>query len=201
MKKCKYVLCDQMINPVHGRHVYCSEECKSAGRSARGQIGRCKYIPCSKDFTMRHGIHSYCSALCRHRAQWIRQRNRPEQRERHRLYNVRYRERNRGKFNDRVKRTSFKSKYGIEWDEKIIRIAQQGHRCANQYCDSKPKSDTGWHTDHDHSTGKLRGMICRSCNLILGLAKDDPEILQGLIDYLQLHAVSDIQMVLTKRPK
>jgi hypothetical protein len=38
--------------------------------------------------------------------------------------------------------------------------------------------------DHDHTTRQFRGWLCRSCNLALGYAKDDPEILRGLIDYL-----------------
>ena len=38
--------------------------------------------------------------------------------------------------------------------------------------------------DHDHETNELRGWLCRSCNLILGLADDKPEVLQKLTKYL-----------------
>ena len=38
--------------------------------------------------------------------------------------------------------------------------------------------------DHDHTTGLFRGWICRRCNFALGLVKDNKEILQALIDYL-----------------
>lgn len=40
--------------------------------------------------------------------------------------------------------------------------------------------------DHDHKTGKIRGLLCGSCNRALGGLKDDPEILARLIEYLQV---------------
>ncbi len=39
--------------------------------------------------------------------------------------------------------------------------------------------------DHCHKTGKIRGLLCDSCNLILGKAADSVEILQKLVLYLQ----------------
>ena len=38
--------------------------------------------------------------------------------------------------------------------------------------------------DHDHFTGKHRGLLCVKCNLALGHANDDVKILQNMIDYL-----------------
>ena len=42
----------------------------------------------------------------------------------------------------------------------------------------------GLYIDHDHSNGKLRGMLCHHCNLIIGHAKDDIATLHKAIDYL-----------------
>ncbi len=39
--------------------------------------------------------------------------------------------------------------------------------------------------DHCHATGKIRKLLCGHCNTLLGMAKDDPKILQKAIDYLK----------------
>lgn len=39
--------------------------------------------------------------------------------------------------------------------------------------------------DHDHSTGRVRGLLCTSCNLALGHLKDDPLRIRALLDYIE----------------
>lgn len=41
--------------------------------------------------------------------------------------------------------------------------------------------------DHCHKTGKIRELLCNSCNHILGEAKDDPQVLRAAADYLDKH--------------
>lgn len=39
--------------------------------------------------------------------------------------------------------------------------------------------------DHDHVTGRIRGLLCHSCNVALGLLRDNVETLQRAIEYLR----------------
>ena len=39
--------------------------------------------------------------------------------------------------------------------------------------------------DHNHETGKVRGVLCHSCNVALGHFRDDTELIQKAIKYLK----------------
>lgn len=41
------------------------------------------------------------------------------------------------------------------------------------------------YVDHDHETGKVRGLLCCRCNFLIGHAKDSIEILRAAISYLE----------------
>ena len=72
--------------------------------------------------------------------------------------------------------------------EDYVRIfGEQGGKC--KVCDKDllllgyDKSLTA-HVDHNHDTGKVRGLLCDTCNRAIGMLKDDPKILQRAITYL-----------------
>ncbi len=50
--------------------------------------------------------------------------------------------------------------------------------------------------DHDHATGKPRGVLCLQCNTLLGMARDNPRILKSALGYLRKY--SDVVTTLTK---
>jgi hypothetical protein len=76
-----------------------------------------------------------------------------------------------------------KSKYGITLEEFDALLEEQGGHCA--VCD-RTCEDGGQHlsVDHDHRTGKVRGILCAKHNQALGLCGDDPNILIALASYL-----------------
>lgn len=43
----------------------------------------------------------------------------------------------------------------------------------------------GMHTDHDHKTSKVRGLLCAKCNRGLGCFDDNPGFLTEAIKYLE----------------
>lgn len=49
----------------------------------------------------------------------------------------------------------------------------------------QPFADESPYIDHCHKTGRVRGLLHRTCNLLLGHAKDDPEILRLAAQYLE----------------
>lgn len=55
--------------------------------------------------------------------------------------------------------------YGIEPKEYYEMLEKQGHGCA--ICKANP-TYRAMNIDHDHKTGKVRGLLCDSCNLSLG---------------------------------
>jgi hypothetical protein len=64
-------------------------------------------------------------------------------------------------------------------------FADQMGLCACCYKPMKPGSGTC--VDHCHTTGEVRELLCRDCNLILGLAGDDPSLLESQAAYLRKH--------------
>jgi hypothetical protein len=72
-------------------------------------------------------------------------------------------------------------KYGISAQDYDILFEKQDGRCA--IC--RKKTDKRLSIDHDHNTGKVRALLCNSCNLMLGFARDNKTILRLAIDYLK----------------
>lgn len=66
--------------------------------------------------------------------------------------------------------------------DKLLANADRCHICDREFDD--PRSI---HIDHDHNTGKVRGLLCNGCNCGLGLFREEVAALQSAIRYLRRH--------------
>ena len=108
-------------------------------------------------------------------------RRRPDIREKHKEAQRKYKSTESGRKalrNDHLKR-----KFGITLIEYDTMLAGQNGTC----CICKNKCPTGRNlaVDHDHSTGKIRGLLCLHCNRLLGNAKDSLSTLRSAVVYLE----------------
>lgn len=73
--------------------------------------------------------------------------------------------------------------YGITPQEYDALLKNQNGKCA--IC-RRPHTDfeRRLHVDHDHSTGKVRGLLCVKCNQGIGYLDDCPELLERARQYL-----------------
>lgn len=78
-------------------------------------------------------------------------------------------------------------KYGLSTTQFGEMLARQGGGCA--ICAVKTPGGRGkkFHVDHDHGTGKVRDLLCNTCNRMIGFAQDDPAILDVAAQYLRRH--------------
>lgn len=66
-------------------------------------------------------------------------------------------------------------------------LKSQGGGCS--ICGTPP-STKRLAVDHDHKTGKVRGILCEPCNHGLGKFRDDPSLCHSAAAYLEEHATS-----------
>jgi hypothetical protein len=56
-------------------------------------------------------------------------------------------------------------------------LAKQRGVCAICKTEDPGPRSNHFHIDHDHATGKVRGLLCNNCNRGIGLLKDSPSVL------------------------
>lgn len=88
----------------------------------------------------------------------------------------------------RTKAYHFQYKYGISVDDYDSMFTEQSGVCAicGQVETHRGRSGNvvPLAVDHDHDTGRVRGLLCHACNVTLGNVKDSVDRLQRAIDYL-----------------
>jgi hypothetical protein len=119
-----------------------------------------------KDKSHKDGLEYYCR-LC--------------SREIHKAYDIK-----RNKEQSRMassKRHMLRREFGLTPEQYQAMLVQQNYGCA--ICkETGHTNGRAMSVDHDHATGKVRGLLCSSCNTGIGQLKESPVILEAAIKYL-----------------
>jgi len=97
-------------------------------------------------------------------------------------YQKSWRESSKGKEN------YLKKKYNLTIEEYDKMVKKQNNKCAicgNCETTKRNRKTNVLVVDHNHKTGKVRGLLCRDCNLTLGHLNEDIFILKNCIKYLE----------------
>jgi hypothetical protein len=85
---------------------------------------------------------------------------------------------------DYSKDTYLIAKHNITLEQYKNLLTNQNNKC--KICGAEQGTlNKELFVDHDHETGKIRGLLCQNCNFGIGLLKDDISILEKALEYLK----------------
>jgi hypothetical protein len=87
------------------------------------------------------------------------------------------------KHKETYRKYKLKKEFGITIDDYDAMLIKQNNCCS--ICHNKFKSNKDTHIDHNHTTMKVRGLLCGNCNRGIGYLRDDINILKEAIKYLK----------------
>jgi hypothetical protein len=112
------------------------------------------------------GLHSWCKSCANERRREAFAAS-EQVRERKRRNGRTWYASNRSAHCRMARNSTLKRKYGITVEEYEFFLSTQGGGCG--LCGSpEPKGKGCFHIDHDHATGRVRGVLCHHCNTQLG---------------------------------
>lgn len=76
-----------------------------------------------------------------------------------------------------------RSKYGLSTEDYEALLVAQDGKCA--ICRDECETGRRLCVDHDHETGRVRGLLCVRCNALIGYARDDVRTLAAAAIYLR----------------
>ena len=88
-------------------------------------------------------------------------------------------------------RRSLRKLYGLgesSYDAMVVEACGRCAACGRADDGSKAR---GLCVDHDHDTGRVRGLICHHCNVALGLMGESPERVAALASYIRREVIVD----------
>lgn len=78
--------------------------------------------------------------------------------------------------------------YGLTENDYARMLQEQNGCCAVCGTDKPTGRWKAFAVDHNHTTGKVRALLCNECNRGIGLLKDNATLLRKAADYLDLHS-------------
>ena len=76
--------------------------------------------------------------------------------------------------------------WGVTREQYNELLEKQNHSC--YMCKTHiSKLDRGLFVDHNHQTGKVRGLLCHKCNVVIGFTEESIDRLEKIINYLKKH--------------
>lgn len=85
-----------------------------------------------------------------------------------------------------MKRYQVALKYGLMKEQVSELLVSQDGLCA--ICFKRPAVDV----DHDHETGRIRGMLCHGCNLGLAALGDNEEAIRWVLEYVSTPRLEEV---------
>ena len=73
--------------------------------------------------------------------------------------------------------------YKMTINEYMKKLVMQAGKCA--ICGEVPANNRRLSVDHDHETGRVRGLLCINCNHMLGSALESTSVLRSAIEYIE----------------
>ena len=152
------------------RRRFCSRSCSST-TPRHERLRQCQ--GCPKTFIATNNARRFCSKRCVWRNKKTTKRN---------------------DMNRKLKR------YGLTYDDYLLMHDRQQGVCMICLQPEKTRNKRGkvinLAVDHCHSTNKVRGLICRPCNHMLGLCQDNIVVLGRMIEYLRKFGLRPEQQTL-----
>ena len=133
------------------------------------KCSKCKDVKLLEEFGVKKynkdGLNHYCK-VCENNRSKNRYSN-PEEKERRKYYQI-------------------LKNYGLSKDEYFLKLEKQNFECT--ICSTKLLNDKDTHVDHCHLTGKVRDILCKDCNHLLGMVNEDVNYLNSIINYLEKYS-------------
>lgn len=82
---------------------------------------------------------------------------------------------------------NIKTRYKLSKDTYIFMLMDQKHKCYICGKKAEDKEGKGLCVDHSHETNNVRGLLCKPCNTMLGVIKEDVKLIKKMLEYLQKH--------------